>query len=118
MVIPAALLRRFYVDASLQAVEHGFQFKLKNTVAPATVIVFGPVEIDGEPVAADQVTITASKPRKASTISTQAPLIFSMGNEISIRVEEHELGAGEHEILVHAQTKEVGAIVIGFAASI
>lgn len=113
MVIPAALLRRFYVDGSLQnAEEGGFSFRIKNTVAPTTIVSLGPIEIDNEPYAANQVTLTASKSRLASTISDSSPLNLKMGKEISFHVEGETLPSGEHELTLHAMTKEVGPVII------
>ena len=108
MVIPAALLRRFYVDGSLQNAEiGGFGFKIKNTVAPTTFVSLGPIEIDNEPFAASQVTLTASKSRLASTVSDKAPFHLKMGKEISFHVAGEALTSGEHEM-----TKEVGPVII------
>lgn len=113
MVIPAALLRRFYVGGSLQNTEQGgFGFKLKNTVAPTTIVSLGPIEIDDEPYAANQVTLTASKARLASTVSDNSPLHLQMGKEISLHVDGETLTPGEHELIVHAMTKEVGPVII------
>lgn len=112
MLIPAALLRRFYVGSSLQNVKDGFEFKLKNMVAPTTVISLGPVEVDGVPFAPDQLLLTANKPRMANAISDSRPLQLPMGKEITIQIEALPLSPGEHQLSVHAVTREVGAVVI------
>ncbi len=113
MVIPAALLRRFYVDGSLQNAERGgFEFRIKNTVAPTIIISLGPIEIDDEPYAANQVTLTASKPRLASSVSEKSPLHLEMGKEINFHVAGDDLKPGVHELMVHAMTKEVGSVII------
>ncbi len=116
LVIPAALLRRFYVDGSLLNTEGGFEFQLKNRVAPTTIVSLGPVEIDGEPHAADDVTITASRLRIASQVDSQSPLFLAMGRKVTINVKSDNKLNGKHELLVHALTKEVGAVVIGVTA--
>ena len=119
MVIPAALLRRFYVDGSLQNAEGGgFSFRLKNMIAPTTIISLGPIEIDNEPYAANQVTLTASKSRLASAVSDKSPLQLAMGKEISLHVSGEALTPGEHELIVHAMTKEVGAVIIAVTESL
>lgn len=112
LLIPAALLRRFYVGRSLQNVEDGFEFRLKNMVAPTTVISLGPVEVDGVPFASNQLLITASKPHPASVISERKPLQLPMGKEITIQIDAPPLTPGEHQLAVHAVTREVGAVVI------
>ena len=118
MVIPAALLRRFYVDGSLHNSEAGFSFHLRNRVAPTTLVSLGPVEIDGEPISAKEVTIVESKSRRASEVSTKAPLVLPMGKQLQVVVPGRVLGDGEHEVLVHAMTREVGSIVISVVAQI
>lgn len=119
MVIPAALLRRFYVGGSLQNAEQGgFGFRLKNTVAPTTIVSLGPIEIDNEPYAASQVTLTASKSRLASTVSDQTPLHLKMGKEIALHIDAEALTPGEHEVTVHAMTKEVGPVIIAVTETI
>ena len=113
MVIPAALLRRFYVDNSLQNSESGgFEFRLKNTVAPTTIVSLGPIEIDNELYAAGQVTLTASKSRLASTVAEKTPLHLEMGKEIYFHVAGESLLPGVHELILHAVTKEVGSVII------
>jgi len=107
------------VDGSLQNAEGGgFSFRLKNMVAPTTIISLGPIEIDNEPYAANQVTLTASKSRPASVVSDKSPLNLAMGQEISLHVSGDTLTPGEHELIVHAMTKEVGAVIIAVTESI
>lgn len=101
------------MDGSLRNTEEGFEFELKNMVAPTTFISLGPIEIDGEPYAADEVTVTASKPRQASAVSDKSPLLMPMGKVINIRIPGDALVSGEHEIIVHAVTREVGPVMIG-----
>ncbi|NOX62233.1 MAG: hypothetical protein GXP42_09865 [Chloroflexi bacterium] len=112
MAIPTALLKRFYVKGSLHNSEDGFEFRLKNTIAPATVVSFGPIEVDGEPFGPDQVVITASRPRTANTITAKAPLPLHMGKTVTLRVLGPPLTPGSHEIAVHAVTREVGPVII------
>jgi len=81
-------------------------------VAPTTIVSLGPIEIDNEPYAANQVTFTASKSRPASAVSEKSPLDLGMGKEISLHVSGETLTPGEHELIVHAVTKEVGPVII------
>lgn len=118
MIIPTALLRRFYVGASLRNVDDGFEFKLRNMVAPATVVALGPVEVDGVPYAADQVTLTASRPRLAEEVTAKQPFHLPMGREILVRVRGSKLARGAHQLAVHAVTREIGAMVIDFTDAV
>ncbi|MCO6453376.1 MAG: hypothetical protein J5I90_21520 [Caldilineales bacterium] len=112
MAIPSALLRRFYMAGSLQNVEGGFEFQLKNTIAPATVTSLGPVEVNGTPFSASQVTITGSKTRQASALSKDSPWMLTMGNVVSIGILGEQLMPGSQHILVHMVTREIGAVTI------
>ncbi len=112
MAIPTSLLKRFYVRGSLHNLEDGFEFRLKNTIAPATIVSFGPIEVDGEPYGPDQVIVTASRPRSASAITERAPLPLHMGKTATLRVQGAPLAPGSHEIAVHVVTREVGPVVI------
>lgn len=112
LAIPNALLRRLYVGASLHNVEDGFEFKLRNMVAPATMIAMGPVEVDGIPYGANQVTLTASRPRPASAITDKQPFLLQMGREVLVRVRGLRLERGAHQVAIHAVTREIGKVVI------
>ena len=115
MVIPPSLLRRFYVKASLRNVDDGIEFKLRNTVAPATVIGLELVEVDGVSYGGAQITLTASKPRLATAVSSKAPFPLPIGREVSVRVRGVALAQGAHQVLMHVVTREIGAVV--FAVS-
>lgn len=112
MVIPAALLRRFYVDGSLRNEKEGVVFQIKNLVAPTTLVSLGPIEIDDRSFAPDEIEIVASKARQASAVTEKNPLFLAMSKGITIRLNRVQLPAGEHRLLVHAITREVGPVVI------
>ncbi len=114
MAIPTALLRRFYVGKSLTSLEDGFQFQLANRIAPTTILSLGPIEVDGEIIAPDQITVQASKPRPATAIRDRSPLFLRMGKVITLTVTGKSLPPGHHQIIVHALTKEVGPVSIEF----
>lgn len=118
MAIPNALLRRFYVGASLHNVEDGFEFKLRNMVAPTTVVAMGPVEVDGVPYSPNQVTLTAGKPRPASAITQKQPFLLQMGRDVLVRVRGARLSHGAHQVALHAVTREIGAVVIDIDDSV
>ena len=118
MAIPTALLRRFYVGQSLRNKDDGIEFRLANHIAPTTILSLGPVEVDGELFAPDQIMVRSSKPRPASAIRETTPLFLNMGKEMSISIPGKQLPPGRHEITVHALTKEVGPVTIEFDETI
>ena len=112
MVIPAALLRRFYVDGSLRNEKEGVVFQIKNLVAPTTLVSLGPIEIDERLFSPAEIEIESSKARKASAVTEKTPLFLAMNKDLTIRLDEIQLTAGEHHLLLHAVTREVGPVVI------
>ncbi|MBX7235019.1 MAG: hypothetical protein K1X65_11575 [Caldilineales bacterium] len=118
MAIPNALLRRLYVGASLHNVEDGFEFKLRNMVAPATVVAMGPVEVDGVPYGPNQVTLSAGRPRPASAITHKQPFLLQMGREVLVKVRGARLERGAHQVALHALTREIGPLVIDIDDSV
>ena len=118
MAIPTALLRRFYVGQSLRNKDDGFEFKLANRIAPTTILSLGPIEVDGEVFAPNQVVVRNNKSRPANAIRENAPLFLNMGNVVSIAIPGRRLSAGKHRVIVHALTKEVGPVSIEFDETI
>ncbi len=118
MAIPTALLRRFYVGNSLRNHGDGFEFQLANRIAPTTIVSLGPIEVDGELFAPNQITVKASRPRPASAIREGAPLFLSMGKVVTLSIPGKQLKPGRHQIIVHALTKEVGPVSIEFDETI
>ncbi len=118
MAIPTALLRRFYVENSLQNGSHGIQFRLTNRIAPTTIVSLGPIEIDGELFAPDQIMVSASKARPASAIHERAPFFLRMGKKMTISIPGETLEPGSHQVILHAVTKEVGPVSIEFEETI
>jgi len=115
LAIPTALLRRFYVDNSLQNQSDGLEFRLANRIAPTTIVSLGPIEIDEELFAPSQIEVTASKSRPASTINEKTPFHLRMGKRMTISIPGKYLRPGKHHIVLHVITKEVGAVSIEFA---
>jgi len=114
LAIPTALLRRFYVDNSLINTDTGFEFQLTNKIAPTTITSLGPLEVDGRIFAPDQILVSSSKVRPASAINDLAPFYLRMGKRMTISVPNAPLQPGEHTIILHLLTKEVGAVSIEF----
>ena len=114
MAIPTALLRRFYVKNSLQNNSDGISFQLTNKIAPTTLVSLGPVEIDDALYAPDQLTITSRHPRSAADIHERAPLFLPMGKRLLLSLVPGKLNQGNHHVVLHAVTREVGSVMIEF----
>ena len=98
--IPPALLRRLYVEGSLRNRPDGFEFILRNRLAPSTILRLGPLTIDDRAVAQDLVQIqTKRNVRSITRVTDKAPhepgshrLAFAMSlkevGELTLRVED------------------------------
>jgi hypothetical protein len=78
----------------------------------------GPIEVDGELFAPDQILVTASKTRSASTIREKSPLFLDISKRVTVTIPGRRLAPGRHRIMVHAITKEVGPVAIEFDETI
>jgi len=59
MQIPTFLLRKLYVKGSLENVDDGFLFKLKNSISSATAVNFQPLKVNGNEYSLDATTISS-----------------------------------------------------------
>ena len=59
--IPTFLLRKLYVKGSLENVDDGFKFKLKNSISSATAVKFEPLKINGNEYSLDTTTISSEE---------------------------------------------------------
>jgi len=112
--IPPFVLKRLYVQGSLQAEDDGFALELKNLVAPGTIISFRGLDADGRAIDAAQVTVIPSgdDPRPASEISDQSPLYFPAGATVRLVVAGTPLAPGPHELAIRVVVRDVGPLEI------
>lgn len=110
MAIPEFVLRKLYVQGSLQAQVDGFSFALRNTFAPGTITALA-LEVDGNPVPAAGLTLQAENevPRPATTIGPDSPFPLPVGVTVNVLVRGMPLGQGR--LKVRAETREAGPLV-------
>ena len=111
MQIPTFLLRKLYIKGSLENVDDGFLFKLKNTISSATAINIEPMKVNGNEYSLDATTISSDDGEIAGNeISESNTFPIKVGLEITIRVKGEPLPEGEHTIDISLTTKEVGKL--------
>ncbi len=118
MDVPDFMLKKLYVKGSLKREDNGLVFKLKNAIAPAQLVGIDSLEIDGEKVTEPLRLITGGKEISGTDISQETPIEFDLKEKASIKVDNKDLAAGEHEITVVLHTKEVGPLSLTFKDSI
>jgi len=111
--IPSALLKKLYVRGSLKNTENGFEFALKNTLAPGTIVGIRSLVVDGQKVDGSRVEVAfGGKTWALEHITLQNPLDFVVNLVVTVRVKGAPLASGTHRILIVPNTKEVGELDI------
>ena len=110
--IPPFILKKLYVKGSLRAEDDGFTLDLKNSIAPAVIVAFTGLDVDGQPVPPSQITITppSGEWRAASDVSADAPLPFPASATITLRSAGQTLDPGPHELAIHVVVQDVGPL--------
>jgi hypothetical protein len=112
-VIPPPILRKLYVDDSLQAEESGFRLQLQNTLAPAVLVDFQDIRLNEGRAAPEQVTVTVGDERRpATSITEERPLSFALGEMLWLRAEGVALAPGRQELEIGLVLRDVGAVRI------
>jgi len=107
--IPTFLLRKLYVKGSLENVDDGFQFKIKNSISSATAVDFQPLKVNGNEYSLDTTIISSEDGKIAGNeISAENSFPIKVGLDITVHVKGEQLPEGEHTIDIALATKEVG----------
>ena len=119
MQIPTFLLRKLYVKGSLENVDDGFKFKLKNSISSATAVNFKPLKVNGTEYSLDSTTVSSEEGEIAgNAISEESSFLIKVGLEITVLVKGDQLPAGEHTIDISLATTEVGDLAFDVTDSI
>ena len=119
MQIPAFLLRKLYIKGSLENVEGGFSFKLKNSLSPGTTTSVAPIKVKGDEYSLYSTTIKSVDGEvRGSEISEDNTFPIKVGVEIEIFIEGDPLPEGEHTIDISLKTKEAGTLAFDVKDSI
>jgi hydroxymethylglutaryl-CoA reductase (NADPH) len=109
--IPTFLLRKLYIKGSLENVDDGFQFKLKNSISSATAINIEPIKVNGNEYPLDATVISSEDGEiSGNEISADNTFPIKVGLDITIRMKGEPLPEGEHKIDISLTTKEVGKL--------
>lgn len=112
--IPSVLLKKLYQKGSLKNTDEGFEFALKNVLAPGTIVGISRLAVDGRDVDASSVVVCyEDKCMAALDISPQHPLDFGVNTVVTIQVKGDALASGPHSVVIVPNTKEVGELEIG-----
>ena len=118
--IPTFLLRKLYIKGSLENLDDGFQFKLKNSISSGTAVNIEPIKVNGNEYPLEAVRISSDDVEiSGNEISEDNTFPIKVGLEILIKVMTGSpLPAGEHTIDISLSTKEVGKLAFDVKDSI
>lgn len=113
MAVPSFLLKKLYVKGSLKSTENGFQFALRNNLAPGSIIGLAPLTIDDTTYPPEAITIKSPAGEwRGDEINSRNPLSFGMNVEVTVTVEGEKPAPGTHHVVFAALTREVGRLDI------
>ena len=109
MKIPGLILKQMYTLGSLENVEDGVRFSLKNRLSNATLTRLQEVRINDRPVPLDHLSLEMGGDRvAASAISPTAALAFPLAKVVNIHARTEQLEKGQHEIALVFETTPFG----------
>jgi hydroxymethylglutaryl-CoA reductase (NADPH) len=119
MKIPGLILKQMYTLGSLENVEDGIRFSLKNRLSNATVTRLTEVRIDGRAVPLDRLSLELNGDRIAGTaITPTAAVAFPLAKVVNIHARTEQLEKGQHEIALGFETTPFGTLAFKVKDSI
>lgn len=111
MQIPTFLLRKLYMKGSLENVDDGFHFKIKNSISNATAVAMEPIKVNGSEYPLSSTIIKSGDTEiTGDQIGGDNTFPISVGVEIVLHIKGESLPEGEHTIDISLTTKEVGKL--------
>src|SRR4030095_1303646 len=109
MKIPGLILKQMYTLGSLENVEDGVRFSLKNRLSDATLTRLGEVRIDGRAVPLSQLPLLLTGDSVlGSDIGPARSVPFPLAKVVEVHAQVEPLPKGPHEIALAFDTKPFG----------
>jgi hydroxymethylglutaryl-CoA reductase (NADPH) len=113
MKVPSLLLKQLYTFGSLENVDGGVRFHLKNRLSNATLVGLRKIEIGGEEVPLDRVTLTfPGGSLRASEVSKDRAVEFPLGESVEVMARREALAEGKYPIRIDCETDSFGKLNI------
>ena len=112
MRIPGMILRRLYTSGSLQNVEGGVRFEVKNRLSDATLTRISEVRINDASISLDELMLDIGNGEevRASDLGNGDALQFPLRQVIGMRAAGPKLRKGKHQIKMTFETKPFGRL--------
>ena len=108
--VPAFMLKKLYLKGSLKNTDEGFQFLIRNTLAPGTITAVIPLTVDGVAYPLADTVVTGKEAVVAADVSKEHPVTFGINLTVTMAVKGAKLQAGEHTIVIGVITREAGEL--------
>lgn len=120
MRVPQLLLRQLYTFGSLESHRGGVRFALKNRLSDATLVGISRVELAGQPVALERVSLDAGDgaPVAAARVSPDTPMAFPLRKAIHLHVDGVALDRGKHTIALTFRAQPFGELAFSVEDSL
>lgn len=119
MAVPSFLLKKLYVQGSLKNTQTGFEFALKNNLAPGSLVGFFPLTLDDTSIPPEKLTfVTPQGEYRGDQVSGRSPLVFGLNTEVKVVVEGVTLQPGTHRLTLSVLTREVGRLDIDISDTV
>src|SRR5687767_3938972 len=111
MKIPALILKQMYTLGSLENVEDGVRFSLKNRLSNATLTRLQEVRINGQAVPLDRLTLELNGDHvAAASVGPHNAVAFPLAKVVQIHARTDQLPKGQHEISLSFETSPFGSL--------
>jgi hypothetical protein len=117
--IPAFLLRRLYVKASLKNTQDGFEFELKNSLGTGYAKGILPLKVDGRELPLERsYFLVDGKEFPFSSISEQTPMTLAMNKATKVASHGGPLPPGSHKVVMGFVVVGLGEMSFDFTDSV
>jgi len=110
MKIPSLILKQLYTFGSLENINGGIQFSVKNRLSDATLTGLNGIKIDGENMSLNGVTIVLADGSvlPVNAVTTDEPIQFPLREVLTICTEGEALDIGKHKLEIAFSTIPFG----------
>jgi hydroxymethylglutaryl-CoA reductase (NADPH) len=113
LAIPSLILKQLYTFGSLQNIDHGIQFSVKNRLSDGTVTGLILIRLDGIEIPRRAITLRLPDGRLFHPDDLlDEPLSFPLRQQLDIICQVSPLSLGKHKIEVHFNSKPFGKLKV------
>ncbi len=118
--IPSLILKQLYTFGSLQNVNGGVQFSVKNRLSDAALTGLNSIKFDGQAIPLDGVTIHLADGQTLAVdeITAVSPLQFPLRASLIIRTQADHLAEGKHKLEIGFEATPFGDLKLKVEDSI